>query len=58
MKREIRPTRTGGKTDEPQTAEAAGVSDEDDVVDDGALSSHELLARELGAEVISDSTAD
>jgi len=30
------------------------VSDEDAVVEDTTLSSHELLARELGAEVIED----
>jgi len=30
------------------------VSDDDDVIDDSTLSSHELLARELGAEVIED----
>jgi len=53
----VRPTRKG--VDEAEEAEAeavvsAEVSDDDDVIDDNAISSQELLARELGAQVIED----
>jgi DNA polymerase III subunit gamma/tau len=55
----IRPTRPK-RTDDParkhaeQTAQADEVGDDDDVIDDPSLESHELLSRELGARVIED----
>ena len=46
---------TGGKpTDRDKEVDEAEVSDDDSVIDDGSLSDQELLARELGAEVIED----
>ena len=54
-KEAIRPTRNGAPS--PSAApqdEASAVRDDDDVVEDVAVSSHELLARELGAEIIDD----
>jgi DNA polymerase III subunit gamma/tau len=54
----IRPTRP--KSADPadkraeSTARAAEVDDDDDVIDDASLASHELLSRELGARVIED----
>jgi DNA polymerase-3 subunit gamma/tau len=49
----VQPTRVGADAgssaaDEP----AADVADDDDIIDDGSVSSQELLARELGAQVI------
>jgi DNA polymerase-3 subunit gamma/tau len=54
-KNAIRPTRNGGPTAarDPEVDESE-VSADDSVVDDGSLSDQELLARELGAEVIED----
>jgi DNA polymerase-3 subunit gamma/tau len=52
-KRAIRPTRVGAAKSE-RADERVEVSDDDVIVDDGSLSSHELLARELGAQVIED----
>lgn len=52
----VRPTRVG-LPDEPEpdvTPAAAGVADDDDVIDDASLSGADLLARELGAQVIED----
>jgi DNA polymerase-3 subunit gamma/tau len=50
----VRPTRTGSDADEqpPSDEAVAEVSDDDDVIDDGSVSSQDLLARELGAQVI------
>ncbi|MBA2560981.1 MAG: DNA polymerase III subunit gamma and tau [Propionibacteriales bacterium] len=60
-KGEIRPTRPGGGTPQARedeiarrTTEAGDIGDDDDVIDDATLSSHELLSRELGAQVIED----
>ncbi|MDX6323736.1 MAG: polymerase subunit gamma/tau, partial [Nocardioidaceae bacterium] len=58
----IRPTKAGagrgggrdGAADHERSEGAAEVDDDDDVIDDAALTSHELLSRELGAEVIQD----
>jgi DNA polymerase-3 subunit gamma/tau len=54
----IRPTRPKRVDPEPkhaqQTAHAAEVDDDDDVIDEPSLESHELLSRELGARVIED----
>ncbi len=58
----IRPTRSGAGQSvssvevavAKQSREAADIDDDDDVMDDAALSSHDLLTRELGAEVIQD----
>jgi DNA polymerase III subunit gamma/tau len=51
----VRPMQNGGKAAgrDPE-AGASDVSDDDSVVDDGSLTDQELLARELGAEVIED----
>jgi DNA polymerase-3 subunit gamma/tau len=52
----IRPTRPKRvdpeRKDAEQAAHAAEVDDDDDVIDDPSLESHELLSRELGARVI------
>ncbi len=53
-KQAIRPTRMGGGSKNGRPDEGVEVSDDDDVIDDSALSSQELLARELGAQVIED----
>jgi DNA polymerase-3 subunit gamma/tau len=53
----IRPTRpkpVDGGRKHAETAHAAEVDDDDDVIDDTSLASHELLSRELGARVIED----
>jgi DNA polymerase-3 subunit gamma/tau len=51
----VRPMRAGGKPAvRDPAADESEVSDDDSVVDDGSLSDQELLARELGAEVIED----
>ncbi|MGI8700845.1 MAG: DNA polymerase III subunit gamma and tau [Nocardioidaceae bacterium] len=50
----IRGTRSGGGGTKAQPVPAADIADDDPVVDDPALTSHELLARELGAQVIED----
>jgi DNA polymerase-3 subunit gamma/tau len=54
----IRPTRPKRvdpeRKDAEQAAHAAEVDDDDDVIDDPSLESHELLSRELGARVIED----
>ncbi len=50
----IRRTRVGGPAKNGRPEDGIEVSDDDDVVDDSTLTSHELLARELGAEVIED----
>jgi DNA polymerase-3 subunit gamma/tau len=54
----IRPTRPKRVDPEhkraEQTAHAAEVHDDDEVIDDPSLESHELLSRELGARVIED----
>jgi DNA polymerase-3 subunit gamma/tau len=50
----IRPTRIRPAAKKGRSDEGVEVSDDDDVVDDSTLSSHELLARELGAQVIED----
>jgi DNA polymerase-3 subunit gamma/tau len=53
VKQEIRSTRTDPAGAESAEAEAASATASDDeVIDDGALTRQELLARELGAEVI------
>ncbi|MGI8887387.1 MAG: DNA polymerase III subunit gamma/tau, partial [Nocardioidaceae bacterium] len=54
-KEALRPTRDGapGHADADQT-DISMVSDDDEVIDDLAVSSHELLARELGAQIIDD----
>jgi DNA polymerase-3 subunit gamma/tau len=52
-KEAIRQTRRGGAAD-PEAEPPADVRDDDQVIDDAAVSSHELVARELGAEVIDD----
>jgi DNA polymerase III subunit gamma/tau len=51
----VRPMRAGSKPQarDPEVDESE-VSDDDSVVDDGSLTDQELLARELGAEVIED----
>lgn len=54
----IRPTRAGGATSAPRPDQSTDVSDDDTVIDDTTVSSHELLARELGAEVIEDTRND
>jgi DNA polymerase III subunit gamma/tau len=53
-KRAIRPTRVGASPKDSRADEQVEVSDDDAIVDDASLSSHDLLARELGAEVIED----
>ncbi len=54
-KEAIRPTRNGGPARAAvQTDDMSEVRDDDAIVDDPALSSHELLARELGAQIIDD----
>ncbi len=53
-KREIRRTRSGGPPARQRPDATADVSDDDPVIDDAGLTSQELLARELGAEVIED----
>ncbi len=53
-KKAIRPTKAGGPERNGRADRGVEVSDDDDVIDDPTLSSHELLARELGAEVIED----
>ncbi len=54
-KQAIRKTRSGREPGGDQDDEpAAEIHDDDDVIDDAAVSGHELLARELGAEVIDD----
>jgi DNA polymerase III subunit gamma/tau len=51
----VRPMRAGGtRPADVAGADEAEVSDDDTVVVDGSLSDQELLARELGAEVIED----
>ncbi len=54
----IRPTRPKRadpeRKDAERAAHAAEVDDDDDVIDDPSLESHELLSRELGARVIED----
>jgi DNA polymerase-3 subunit gamma/tau len=57
----IRPTRStssppsaANRRAEAATPRTADVADDDDVIDDASLSSHELLTRELGARVIED----
>ena len=51
----IRPTRNGGSAlAAPPRDETSDVDADDAIVDDPALSSHELLARELGAKIIDD----
>jgi DNA polymerase-3 subunit gamma/tau len=52
----IRPIRRGGASasGRPAADQDSEVADDDDVVDDAAVTSHDLLARELGAEVIED----
>ncbi len=50
----IRRTRSGSESKKTKPDQSADVSDDDAVIDDTALSSHELLARELGAQVIED----
>ena len=52
-KGEIRRTRAVGRTNKPQPGAPPEVSEDDPVIDE-ALTSHDLLARELGAEVIED----
>ena len=52
-KEAIRRTRRGG-AERPEDDPAPEVRDDDQVVHDAAVSSQELLARELGAEVIDD----
>jgi DNA polymerase-3 subunit gamma/tau len=49
----VRPMQSGGKPAEGRVDEAE-VSDDDSVIDDSSVSDQELLARELGAEVIED----
>jgi DNA polymerase-3 subunit gamma/tau len=53
VKQEIRSTRTD-PTDvlAPNPEDAAATAPDDELVDDGGVTRHELLARELGAEVI------
>jgi len=53
-KEAIRGTRANGGGTKSRPEQSADVSDDDPVVDAPALSSHELLARELGAQVIED----
>ncbi|MEP6666562.1 MAG: DNA polymerase III subunit gamma/tau, partial [Nocardioidaceae bacterium] len=54
-KEAIRPTRSSTEPAQRAAEErAVDVHDDDDVIDDASLSSQELLARELGAEVIDD----
>jgi len=48
------PTNLQGSRPPTRPDQATDVSDDDAVVEDTTLSSHELLARELGAEVIED----
>ena len=50
----IRRTRSGREGDSTETDESPEIRDDDDVIDDATVSGHELLARELGAEVIDD----
>jgi hypothetical protein len=51
----VQPMRNGGTPPARESgADEAEVSADDTVVDDGSLSDQELLARELGAEVIED----
>jgi DNA polymerase-3 subunit gamma/tau len=56
----IRPTRPtspdagAARRSAAATAPVADVDDDDEVIDDASLSSHELLSRELGARVIED----
>ncbi len=51
----IRKTRNGREAGQAEEAdEPPEVHEDDDVVDDASLSSHELLERELGAQVIDD----
>jgi DNA polymerase III subunit gamma/tau len=52
----VRPMQNGGgkAAGRDPEAGASDVSDDDSVVDDGSLTDQELLARELGAEVIED----
>ncbi len=50
----IRRTRSGRDGDSTETDESPEIRDDDDVIDDATVSGHELLARELGAEVIDD----
>ncbi|MGH3447658.1 MAG: DNA polymerase III subunit gamma and tau [Nocardioidaceae bacterium] len=55
-KEAIRPTRTGTEPadSEPPADHSADVCDDDAVIDDASVDSHDLVARELGAEVIED----
>ncbi len=54
-KEAIRPTRNGGPAQAAvRPDDMSEVRDDDAIVDDPALSSHELLARELGAQIIDD----
>jgi DNA polymerase III subunit gamma/tau len=54
-KQAVRPMQNGGKpASRDGEADETEVSDDDSVVDDGSLTDQELLARELGAEVIED----
>ncbi|MBA2715618.1 MAG: DNA polymerase III subunit gamma and tau [Propionibacteriales bacterium] len=54
-KEAIRPTRNGAsKPAATHQDDVSEVRDDDEIVDDAALSSHDLLARELGAQIIDD----
>jgi hypothetical protein len=48
----IRPTRNGNEGRPGASHDPTEIGDDDEVVSDENLSSHELLARELGAQVI------
>jgi DNA polymerase-3 subunit gamma/tau len=57
----IRQTRSGNQRATPQenvaakrSQEAKEIDEDDEIIDDAALTSHELLTRELGAKVIQD----
>ncbi|MGI8578364.1 MAG: DNA polymerase III subunit gamma and tau [Nocardioidaceae bacterium] len=54
-KEAIRKTRSADRRQPAQLEQPVDdVSDDDEVIDDATLTSHELLARELGAEIIED----
>jgi len=54
-KEAIRPTRNGAsKPAATHQDDVSEVRDDDEIVDDATLSSHDLLARELGAQIIDD----
>ncbi len=54
-KEAIRPTRNGAsKPAATHQDDVSEVRDDDEIVDDAELSSHDLLARELGAQIIDD----